>query len=122
MESTREVRMAISSYRNQSKSSPSRRTRQSQRAQIHRQTAIQVIRKGWRRSPYHDDVPAGEEHLPIRVANNPTISIRGGGSGGSSVPTQTSTTSVKFLEDGEVEETVKSLPVQFYRRGLLLYL
>ena len=53
-ESTREVRMAKSSCRSQSKTSLSRRSRQSQRAQLHRQTATQAARSGWRRTSYYD--------------------------------------------------------------------
>ena len=54
------------------------RARQSQRAQMHHQTSS-LVAKNWRRTPYHEDIPEGEEHLPIQVATTPTISIRGGG-------------------------------------------
>ena len=71
--------MAKSWYQDNSKTSLSRRARQSQRAQMHRQTSS-LMAKNWRRTPYYEDIPEGEEHLPIPVATTPTISIRGGGS------------------------------------------
>ena len=64
-ESTREVRMAKSSYHDNNKTSLSRRVRQSQRAQIHCQTSVQVAKNGWCRTLYYEDIPKGEEHLPL---------------------------------------------------------